>query len=165
MRVIKNLIVITIIFIAVPGFSGTATEVYFSPNGGCQEVIIKKIKSATDTIDIAMYYFTSVPIAEALAKAEKRGVEVRMYLDKSQRKGKWSKSSYLAKNGVEIRYKKGNGLMHHKFAVIDEKVLITGSYNWTKAAEGRNDENLLVIYDEKVVKRYLCKFKELWNAD
>jgi phosphatidylserine/phosphatidylglycerophosphate/cardiolipin synthase-like enzyme len=165
MKWIKNLLVITLIFVAVPGFSGTVTEVYFSPNGGCQEVIIKKIETATSTIDIAMYYFTSIPIAEALVKAEKRGVEVRMYLDKSQKKGKWSKGSYLAKNGAEIRYKKGSGLMHHKFAVIDGKVVITGSYNWTKAAEVRNDENLLVIYDEGIVKRYLRKFKELWNAD
>ena len=129
-------------------------KVYFSPNGGCQQAVISEIRKATQTIDIAMYYLSSRDIAKALVRASENNVRVRIVLDQGQEIESASKSGYLIKQGVEIRYHLGFGLMHNKFAIIDGKSLITGSFNWTLTAEERNEENLLVINDEKTIERY-----------
>ena len=68
------------------------------------------------------------------------------------------------KHGFEIRYHLGFGLMHNKFAVIDDKSLITGSFNWTQTAEERNEENLLIISDKNTIGQYQQRFEYLWNT-
>ena len=79
-------------------------------------------------------------------KAEpQKNVQVRIVLDQGQEIEPASKSGYLIKHGFEIRYHLGFGLMHNKFAIIDGKSLVTGSFNWTLTAEERNEENLLII--------------------
>ena len=139
-------------------------QVYFSPNGGCQQAVISEIKKAGQTIDIAMYYLSSRDIAAALVRARERGVRVRIVLDQSQEIESSSKSGYLVKGGVPVRYHLGFGLMHNKFAIIDGKSLITGSFNWTKTAEEKNEENLLVITDKGTIEKYEQRFDYLWNT-
>jgi len=139
-------------------------RVYFSPNGGCQEAVISEIRKATQTIDIAMYYLSSRDIAQALVKAQENNVQVRIVLDQGQEIEPASKSGYLVKHGFQIRYHLGFGLMHNKFAIIDGKSLITGSFNWTLTAQERNEENLLVITDEGTIKKYEERFNYLWNT-
>jgi len=139
-------------------------RVFFSPNGGCQQAVIEEIRKATETIDIAMYYLSSRDIAQALVKAQENHVRVRIVLDQGQEIESASKSTYLVKHGFEIRYHLGFGLMHNKFAIIDGKSLITGSFNWTLTAEERNEENLLVISDEETIERYQHRFEYLWNT-
>jgi len=139
-------------------------KVYFSPNGGCQQAVISQIKQAVQTIDIAMYYLSSGKIARALVDARGRNVRLRIVLDQSQEIVSSSKSGYLIKHGFDIKYHLGFGLMHNKFAVIDGKVLITGSFNWTLTAEERNEENLLIITDEGTIEKYKERFNYLWNT-
>ena len=139
------------------------TQVYFSPNGGCQDAIIKEISKATKTIDIAMYYLTSREIAQELVKAKDRNVKVRIVLDKDQETSKYSKSRYLIKRGFDVKYDTGPGLMHNKFAIIDNKVLITGSFNWTPTADQKNEENLLIMTDKELIKKYAERFEYLWK--
>jgi len=139
-------------------------RVYFSPNGGCQQAVISEIRKATQTIDIAMYYLSSRDIAQALAKAQENNVRVRIVLDQGQEIESASKSGYLIKHGLEVRYHMGFGLMHNKFAVVDGRSLITGSFNWTLTAEERNEENLLVISDPQTIEKYQERFDYLWNT-
>ena len=139
------------------------TQVYFSPNGGCQDTIISEIGKASKTIDIAMYYLTSREIAQELVKAKDRNVKVRVVLDQSQETQAYSKSRYLIKRGFEVKYYAGSGLMHNKFAIIDSKVLITGSFNWTPTADQKNEENLLIMTDKELIKKYEDSFKYLWE--
>ena len=139
-------------------------QVYFSPNGGCQQAVVSEIRKATQTIDIAMYYLSSREIAQALAKAHQKNVQVRIVLDQGQEIESASKSGYLIKHDIEIRYHLGFGLMHNKFAIIDGKSLITGSFNWTLTAEERNEENLLIITDEGTIEKYKERFNYLWNT-
>lgn len=89
------------------------------------------------------------------------GVRVRSYLDKDQKEAKYSKSRYLANHGIPVRYSSNPYIMHNKFCVIDNEVVITGSYNWTASAGGRNNESLLIIYDTKVAQEYLAAFNRL----
>jgi len=139
-------------------------KVYFSPNGGCQQAVISEIRKAAQTIDIAMYYLSSRDITRALVQASENNVRVRIVLDQSQEIEHASKSGYLIKHGFEVRYHLGFGLMHNKFAIIDGKSLITGSFNWTLTAEERNEENLLIITDEGTIEKYKERFNYLWNT-
>jgi len=158
MRYIK--IALAMCFMLFVLSNGVIAQVYFSPNGGCQDVIISEIRKSQKSIDIAMYYLTSREIAQELVKAKDRVVVVRIVLDKSQETQKYSKSRYLIKRGFDVKYHAGSGLMHNKFAVIDSKVLITGSYNWTPTANEKNEENLLIMTDEQLIKRYQQRCRE-----
>jgi phosphatidylserine/phosphatidylglycerophosphate/cardiolipin synthase-like enzyme len=89
---------------------------------------------------------------------------VRIVLDKSQETQDYSKSRYLIKRGFEVKYYTGQGLMHNKFAIIDNEVLITGSFNWTPTADRKNEENLLIMTDRWLIKKYAERFEYLWKA-
>jgi phosphatidylserine/phosphatidylglycerophosphate/cardiolipin synthase-like enzyme len=138
------------------------TKVYFSPNGGCQDAVIQEIKKAQKTIDIAMYDLTNKEISRELIIAKTRGVWLRIFLDQGEGNSRYSKGRYMMGKGIDVRFYQGTGLMHNKFAVIDDKVLITGSFNWTAAAERENQDNLLVITDENLVRKYAQRFDILW---
>lgn len=140
-------------------------EVYFSPKGNCAEEIIEEISKAKESINISMYYFTSRELADMLVWMKERGVKVRLYLDKSQETGKYSKASFLMNNGIQVKFKSGSGLMHNKFCVIDDKTIITGSYNWTKNAEERNDENVIILHDSDVAEIFQKQFRKYWGED
>ena len=139
---------------------------YFSPRGGCTRAIISEINRAKNHIDVAVFSFTSKPIARALIKAHNRGVRIRVIIDQGTARSKNCVGPVLEAAGIPVRYKKGNGggLMHHKYAVIDGKTLITGSFNWTISAEKRNDENLVVIKGAgEVIEAYERNFEKLWE--
>jgi DNA uptake protein ComE-like DNA-binding protein len=139
------------------------TEVYFSLYDDPETVIIENINKAEVFIDIAMYTFTDKEISQAVIEAKERGVKVRIYLDRSQVEAKYSSSRLFVEKDIEVRISSNNYIMHNKFAVIDSKIVITGSYNWTASASIRNDENLLVIDDEEVIQRYQRQFENLWE--
>jgi competence ComEA-like helix-hairpin-helix protein len=166
MNKIFSILIILIIFLTFTfSFKSIAkTEIYFSLYDDPESAIVKSIDNAEDTINIAMYYFTEREIAQAVIRAKERGVDIKIYLDKSQINHQQSKSRYLINNGIEnIRISSNNYIMHNKFAVIDKKNVITGSYNWTAYAGEKNDENLLITDNEQIVKRYQDYFNTLWN--
>ena len=138
------------------------TEVYFSQYDHPQKEIIKNINQAEAFINIAMYIFTDREIALPLVNAHERGVKIRLYLDQEQVVYPYSQSRYLAQNGMNIRISTNNYNMHNKFAIIDNRQLLTGSYNWTFSANRRNDENLMVIDDQDIISRYQNYFEKLW---
>ena len=163
--VIKGTVIILVISLAFI-FSPNAlaeTEVYFSLYDDPEAVIIKNIDGAEEFINIAMYTFTDVEIAQAILEARDRGIDIKILLDRSQVKAKYSRSRYFVQNGIEVRISSNSYIMHNKFAVIDNEIVITGSYNWTASAGERNDENLLVIDDNYIVERYQDQFNNLWD--
>ena len=162
----RSKILILALGLAIPLFTYTgfaSIDVYFSLVNDPEGAIIQELDKAKGTIDVAMYYFTDRDLANAVIAAHDRGVRVRIYLDKGQKEAKYSKSRYLTNHGVPVRYSSNPYIMHHKFCVIDNEVVITGSYNWTASADKRNNENLLVIHDAKMAQEYLAEFNRLWN--
>jgi phosphatidylserine/phosphatidylglycerophosphate/cardiolipin synthase-like enzyme len=139
------------------------TEVYFSLYDNPQKEIIKNINQAETSINIAMYTFTDKEIALSLANAQERGVKVRVYLDRSQIGSTYSISRLLVQKEIKVRISTNNYIMHHKFAIIDNRLLLTGSYNWTFAANNKNDENLMVIDDPEIIKIFQHQFVNLWT--
>jgi len=161
---ITILLLITVIFISqISLFSLAKTEVYFSLYDNPQKEIIKNINQAEAFINIAMYIFTDKEIAIPLAKARERGVKVRLYLDQDQVDYKYSQSRFLVQKGIKARISTNNYIMHNKFAIIDNRILLTGSYNWTFSANNRNDENLMVTDDLEIIEIFQNQFVNLWT--
>ena len=161
---ISLFLILPLIFIIPKPALTENSKVLFSPNGGCQEAIVLEISKAKKTIDVAMYYLTTREIAQELVKAKEKGVAIRIFLDQSQEHASYSKSRYLMKRGIEVRFYVGSGLMHNKFAIIDNKTLITGSFNWTATADRENQENLLIMTDKDLIKQYSDRFELLWKS-
>lgn len=155
--------VVSITFLIASSAFADDTRVLFSPNGSCQQAIVDEISKANKTIDIAMYYLTTRETAQELVKARERDVTIRIFLDQSQEHASYSKSRYLMKRGIDVRFYVGSGLMHNKFAIIDDKVLITGSFNWTATADKENQENLLIMTDKDLIRKYAERFELLWK--
>lgn len=123
----------------------SSIDVYFSPSGGCTAAIIKEINAAKKQILVQAYSFTSAPIAKALVNAHKRGVSVQVILDKSQKKAGYSSFTFLKNSGIQTFIDYDHAIAHNKIMIIDNDTVITGSFNFTKAAEEKNAENLLII--------------------
>ena len=169
---IVGMLSLLLIFCAGLNSGSNRAEIYFSPNGGAAEAIAYQIGQAKEKIDVAMYAFTSRELAWALVDARKRGVEVRVLLDGDFARNTYSKGVFLDRKGLNVRLDmshlkasgKSTGRMHHKFALIDNRVVIAGSYNWTASAERRNDEVLLVFQDDQeLAQTFEKEFERLWS--
>ena len=134
-------------------------QVYFSPQGGCTEAIVANLNKATNSVLVQAYSFTSAPIAKALVDAKKRGVKVQVILDKSQRTEKYSSADFLLHEGVPTFIDAKHAIAHNKIMVIDSHTVLTGSFNFTKAAEANNAENLLVIQDADLAAKYTANWQ------
>jgi len=134
-------------------------EVFFSPKGGCTEAAVKEIAAAKATILVQAYSFTSAPIAKALVDAHKRGVQVQVILDKSQKGEKYTSADFVIHAGIPTRIDAKHAIAHNKIIVIDGVTVITGSFNFTKNAEENNAENLLVIRSPELAAKYAANWK------
>lgn len=136
------------------------TEAYFSPHGSATEAVVRELDNAKQEIFVQAYSFTSAPIAKALVNAHKRGVKVTVVLDRSQRSVKYSSADFVVHSGIPTYIDAKHAIAHNKIMIIDGATLITGSFNFTKAAEEKNAENLLIIKgDAGLVNKYLANFK------
>ena len=136
------------------GSHETGWQVYFSPGGGCADAIVQTIAQAKDSIFVQAYSFTSQPIAKALADAKKRGVTISIILDKDQQTDQYSEANFLNHSDVRTLIDGEHAMNHNKVMVIDGETVITGSFNFTSAADEKNAENLLIIRDKALAQRY-----------
>lgn len=135
-------------------------QVYFSPGGGCTEAVVEALNRATESVLVQAYSFTSAPIAKALVDAHRRGLKVTVILDKSQRTEKYSSATFLANSGIPTLIDDRHPIAHNKIIIIDGHKVITGSFNFTKAAETSNAENLLIIdNDAELATKYGANWK------
>jgi phosphatidylserine/phosphatidylglycerophosphate/cardiolipin synthase-like enzyme len=104
---------------------------------------------------VQAYSFTSAPITHALLKAHRRGIKVEVILDKSQKNQKYSSFTFLTNTGIPTYIDAEHTIAHNKIILIDRSVVITGSFNFTKAAEEKNAENLLIIRSKELTRLYL----------
>jgi phosphatidylserine/phosphatidylglycerophosphate/cardiolipin synthase-like enzyme len=146
--------------VTLPQENPTTLEVCFSPHGECTSAIIKELEKANNSILVQAYSFTSVPIAEALVNAHKRGVKVEVILDKSRKAEKKSSAPFLSARGVQVKIDATRGIAHNKVMIIDGEIVITGSFNFTKRAKENNAENLLIIHDRKLAEKYVKNWLE-----
>ena len=135
-------------------------EVFFSPKGGCTEAVVMALNRATNSVLVQAYSFTSTPIARACVDARRRGVNVQIILDKSQRTEKYSSADFLAHAGIPTFIDAKHAIAHNKIMIIDHQTVLTGSFNFTKAAENDNAENMIVIEDATLASSYEANWQE-----
>lgn len=135
--------------------NNTPAQVYFSPNGGCTDAIVTEIGRAKQEILVQAYSFTSKDIAKALVDAHKRGVKTEIILDRSNRSKKYSAGDFTAHMGILTYIDSAHSIAHNKIMIIDKETVITGSFNFTKAAEDHNAENLLILKNKELAKQYV----------
>ncbi len=138
-----------------PSSAQPAWEVCFTPGGECTKAIATALENARSSVLVQAYTFTSAPIAKALLEASRRGVKVEAILDGiNRRSARYSGADLLARAGIPVRIDVAHAIAHNKVIVIDGSTVITGSFNFTRAAQEKNAENLLVIHDPALAARY-----------
>ncbi len=139
----------------------TVLGVYFSPHGGCEGQVVHWIDRANETLHVLIYSFTNDAIGDAVVRAHQRGVEIKVVFEESQ-VSTYSEYWKLQAIGVLVRNDTNSGLMHHKTAIVDGYVILSGSFNWSAAAEDRNNENLMILRSEELASVFEDAFQAVW---
>jgi phosphatidylserine/phosphatidylglycerophosphate/cardiolipin synthase-like enzyme len=141
---------------------GTPVEVYFSPSDGTTGQITATLTKAKHSINFALLTFTRSDIASVLKLKKGSGLTVRGLLDNGTDAG--SQFNFLVGGGVDVLLDVNQGFLHHKYAMVDAELngaaqyVITGSHNWTGAAESSNNENTLILQSNRIANLYLQEF-------
>lgn len=136
--------------------------VYFSPGDFCLNAIVSQIQSAQRTLDICVFTISDDRISDALIASHQRHVKVRVVTDNEKLLDLGSDIERHVKAGIAVKVDRTEHHMHHKFAVVDGKSVVTGSYNWTKSAAEFNQENIIVSTELAVVHSFQGEFERLW---
>jgi phosphatidylserine/phosphatidylglycerophosphate/cardiolipin synthase-like enzyme len=143
--------------------SAPKSEAWFSPNDECARRICRMIASATRQIDICVFTITDDRVSEAIQEAHQRRVSIRIITDDDKSFDRGSDIDRLSRAGIPVRIDRSEYHMHHKFAVFDSKYVLTGSYNWTRSASEKNEENFIITSDPALLYRFEAEFEKLWN--
>ena len=141
----------------------TRLEVLDSPSDRVWRKIVTLATEARESIDVCVFTVTHDPITRALIEAHRRGVRVRVVSDDEKSVEPGSDVRVLAGAGIEVRVDASIHHMHHKVALFDDTIVLTGSYNWTRAAAESNQDNVLVTDDPRAVRAYRVIFDAEWN--
>ena len=144
---------------------GTPVEIYFSPEDKAANRIIELIQAAQESIDFLAYSFTSTDIGDAMVERSQAGITVKGVMDDGQFKtSQATEYDPLIQAGLDVRLDGNlNGLMHHKVIIIDKKIVVTGSYNFTESAETTNDENVVIIFSPQIAEEYTEEFQRVYQ--
>ncbi|NXL63657.1 PLD6 hydrolase, partial [Chordeiles acutipennis] len=134
------------------------------PPGDCSlSRLLRLLLSARRSLDICLFAFCSPQLGRAVRLLHRRGVRVRVVTDAQYMGLRGSQIGLLRHVGIQVRHDQEDGYMHHKFAIVDRKMLITGSLNWTTQAIQNNRENVLVVEDAEYVEPFLDEFERIWE--
>jgi phosphatidylserine/phosphatidylglycerophosphate/cardiolipin synthase-like enzyme len=144
--------------------NGAQIDTFFSPDDAVQPILVDIINSANESIYFMAFSFTSDPIGDAIRERAQEGLTVAGVMDAEQVASNiGTEFDAFRQAGLDV-YRDGNtGQMHHKTIIIDESIVITGSYNFTNSAETRNDENLIVIYNDAIAKLFIEEFQRVYE--
>lgn len=140
-----------------------SSEAFFSPGDDPLRKIVGLLKSAEKSCDICVFTITDDRIADAIFTAHRRGVRVRIITDDDKSYDRGSDVARIEKEGIAVKTDDSPHHMHHKFAIFDRRLLLTGSYNWTRSAAAHNQENLIVTADPRLVAPFSDMFDRLWG--
>jgi phosphatidylserine/phosphatidylglycerophosphate/cardiolipin synthase-like enzyme len=137
-----------------------SVHVHFSPKGGCGERVVEAIDMARQQVLVMAYSFTYDPIVKALMDAHARGVDVELIFDKSNETELRSDMPRCVEKGMKVLVDAEHAIAHNKVMIIDQKVVVTGSFNFTRQAEDANAENLLIIKHNKELAQKFLQYYE-----
>ena len=138
-------------------------EAFFSPGDACVDAITGLLRLVRRTADICVFTITDNRIANAIRDAHQRNVRVRIITDDEKASDAGSDVVRLDDLGVPVRTDRSSYHMHHKYAIFDGDCLVTGSYNWTRSAAEYNEENVVTLYDNSLIRQFAEHFQRLWD--
>lgn len=138
-------------------------KVYFSPGTDILESISDILKQARKTLDICVFTITDDRLAGDILFCHERGIQVRILTDDDKTYDHGSAIKTLKNAGIPVKVDHSRYHMHHKFGIIDSRIVFTGSFNWTYTASKHNQENLLVTTNTDIVKQYKEQYELLWD--
>lgn len=138
-------------------------KAYFSPGDDPLRAIIGLFASASSSVDVCVFTITDDRISKAIAKAHRRGVSIRIISDNDKAYDRGSDIERLEHQGLAVRVDRTRHHMHHKYAIFDRELLLTGSYNWTRSACAHNHENVVLTSAPKLVSEFCDAFEGLWR--
>jgi phosphatidylserine/phosphatidylglycerophosphate/cardiolipin synthase-like enzyme len=141
----------------------TPIDLHFSPTDGVAQYVLEEIGRAKRSIRFMAFSFTSDDIAGAMVDHRREGLSVRGVMERQNVSGTGAVFQQLERGGVEVLEDGNCYILHHKVIIIDEQIVITGSYNFTNSAEQSNDENLVIIADKELAAQYLDEFDRIWE--
>jgi len=143
---------------------GTQVEVYFSPDDGTMERVLELVQNAQESVLFMAYSFTDDDLAMAMIEAKNSGLNVVGVMDKAQAlSNTGGEFQNLLENGIDVRLDGNPKSMHHKVIIIDGQIVVTGSYNFSKSAKTRNDENTLILHSSEIAELYIEEFERVWE--
>jgi len=139
------------------------SSAHFSPGESCRQRIRDLCRGAKESVDVCVYTISDDQLSDELIAVHRRGLAVRIISDNEKRFDAGSDIQQLIDSGVPLRIDNSPFHMHHKFALFDGRLLLNGSFNWTRSASTSNEENLLVTDDPHLVAEYRREFEMLWG--
>jgi mitochondrial cardiolipin hydrolase len=146
----------------VEAAKSSKAEAFFSPGNDCAYRIIDLLSAAHYSADLCIFTIADDRISSAVLSAHQRRVKVRILSDNDKAYDAGSDIERFRQAGIPVRVDRGPDHMHHKFAVFDNRTLLTGSFNWTRSASTGNHENIIVSDDERLVGPFVREFQALW---
>jgi mitochondrial cardiolipin hydrolase len=143
--------------------AGSIADACFSPQHDCAGRIVRLFESSRRSVDVCVFTITDDRIAEAILRAHRRGIPLRIITDNDKLFDPGSDVQRLERAGIPLRIDITEFHMHHKFAIFDGGLLLNGSYNWTRSAALNNEENFIVTSDAKLVEPFRALFNRLWD--
>lgn len=140
---------------------GIAVRAFFSPRHGIESILAELIRTASSRVHFMAFSFTSELIGDSLIGLVRRGVAVHGIMEERGALTAFSEYMKLKVEGIDVRIRRGRGVMHHKVIVIDERIVITGSFNFSRGADSINDENIVIIESEEVARAYINEFNRV----
>ena len=121
------------------------------------------METAVDELLICVFTISDDRLSDAIMTAHRNGLTVRVISDNDKMYDRGSDVGRLSQAGVNVRIDLSPEHMHHKVMIIDGRTVMTGSYNWTRSAETRNEENLISVDDPQLAIRFTEEFERIWN--
>lgn len=149
-----------------PAWAAPEVQIGFSPEGSAQRLVLSVIDEAQKSIRLMGYSFTSPPVVRALMAAQRRGVDVAVVLDDQANRNRagMAAMNLLVSAGVAVRTVDAYKSMHDKMMIVDGMTTETGSFNFSRAADRSNSENVVVMKDmPAVAKTYLAHWQSRWD--
>ena len=144
---------------------GARVDTFFSPDDGVLSQLSVVSSGAEESILILAFSFTSNELGDIVREKAEAGLTVRGVMDEEQvSSNQGTEYDPFQQADLDVRLDGIEGQMHHKVFIIDEAIVVLGSYNFSRAAEERNDENLLIIYDEAIAQQFIMEFERVWEA-
>jgi len=143
----------------------TRVDTFFSPDDGVQNQIATVLSGAEESIYFLAFSFTSNDLSDFVREKAEDGLTVKGVMDEEQiSSNQGTEFDPFRQADLDVRIDGIEGQMHHKIFIIDESIVVIGSYNFSQSAETRNDENILIIYNPAIAKQFLLEFERVWKV-